>query len=135
MDTIARHPVTALLAVAIFVALSLGVRFGGPEPPRTPEPLPPPTIDTLDMGIGESAEYSGHVTAVEFASRPAGGVLVLAVGPREAVCSFPPAGSGESSPIAKVRVGDAVRVRGHVVSGEPGRVNLSGCTLIPGSMP
>jgi hypothetical protein len=136
MDTVARHPVTALLSVALFVALSLHFGIRPPPPPRSPPPAPaePAESDTPAVtidNIGKPMTLSGRVGQVGHGQVP---FLVLALGKREAVCRFGEPGS-DSSPIANVRTGDFIAVRGVVGGFDPGSITLAGCKLVPPSKP
>ena len=132
MDTVARHPLTSLAAVAAFVALSLWLRFR-PDPPR----IAAGTFHLPTAGVGEQTEVSGRVTVVTTNTQSliGGGavarpVLLLDLGRGEAVCAFPVA----EDP-AGVRVGDAVTVGGRVNEVQEGRVYLIDCKLIPAPKP
>jgi hypothetical protein len=133
MDTIARHPVSALLVVAIFVALPLHFGIRPPPPPaaRVFAPVETDTPEVTAEGVGKPMILIGRVGQVSHGREP---FLVLALGRREVVCLF--RGTGvDASPIAAVRSGDSVVVEGVVESVGSDSVRLADCKLAPAPNP
>jgi hypothetical protein len=81
--------------------------------------------------IGKPMTLSGRVGQVGHGQVP---FLVLALGKREAVCRFGEVES-DSSPIANVRTGDTIAVRGVVDGFDPGSITLASCKLVPPPKP
>jgi hypothetical protein len=130
MDTIARHPLTSLCVVAVLVALAL--HFGIKPPPATaPRAGAGGETDTPEVpaaSVGKPMTLNGRVGQVAHGDAP---FLVLVLGRREVVCRFR-ALSSDESPIAGVRTGDSVVVRGVVESVESGSFGLVDCKLVSG---
>jgi hypothetical protein len=133
MDTIARHPLTALLAVAVFVALAL--HFGTKPPPAPTRPAPArEETDAPELpaaSVGKPMTLNGRVGQISYGEAP---FLVLVLGRREVVCKFR-ALEPETSPVAEVRTGDGIVVRGVVESVGSGSLCLADCELVTGPKP
>ena len=140
MDTVARHPLTALCVVAVLVALAL--HLGIDPPDRRAQPATR-TRDSDEAevdaeSVGKTLTVYGSVTSIDLGGpdetdprRPiSNDRLSLAVGGQEAVCSFP-IRETSASPLSAVRTGEPAAVLGRVERVEAGRVYLAECKLIP----
>jgi hypothetical protein len=137
MDTIARHPLTALVAVVVLVALALHFGIQPPPAPPPPPPSPPVSDETGIPGIttasvGEKVTLTGKAGQISPRVSP---LMILTVRQRAVSCRFPEVGPGAEPPLAGVREGDEATVEGVVESVDTGFVTLADCKLVPGPKP